>query len=109
MGEPVKKDGFRAALITGGRGVGKTTVCDKIIAETQAINGILSLAVFNEKGIKIGENAYCITEQNEWPLGKRRKLAGRDRIRSENSSRKGINDVYRGYVVLAVSFVSTLS
>ena len=59
----------RAALLSGERGSGKTTLCMRLAGELRDVGGIVSPAVFDGEGIKTGFRCVCLQSCEEWDLG----------------------------------------
>jgi nucleoside-triphosphatase THEP1 len=59
----------RAALLTGERGAGKTTLCLSLAAELPGVRGIACPAVFDAKGNKTGFRCVCLQSGEGWELG----------------------------------------
>lgn len=64
------KKRLRVALITGDRGIGKTTVCTKIAIDSEltGCSGLLTPAIYGTNGEKIGIKAKCISDGTAWVL-----------------------------------------
>ena len=67
-------------IITGNRGVGKTTLLLKLIRELKKNGtdplGIITPAIYNEDNNKVGFYALDIATSEQWELGRSDKLLG---------------------------------
>ena len=65
-------------IITGSRGVGKTTFLLKMIEKLKNKrthpSGIMTPAIYNEEGEKLGFYALDVTTEDQWELGRSDKL-----------------------------------
>ncbi len=65
-------------IITGSRGVGKTTLLLKLIEELKnkgtPSSGIMTPAVYNDNGDKVGFYALNVANDKQWELGRSDKL-----------------------------------
>ena len=65
-------------IITGSRGVGKTTFLLKLISELKNKDshpsGILTPAIYNKDGDKVGFYAFDVNTDEKWELGRSDKL-----------------------------------
>ncbi|RLD29272.1 MAG: hypothetical protein DRI73_11045 [Bacteroidetes bacterium] len=65
-------------IITGSRGVGKTTILLKLIEELKKngthSSGIMTPAVYNEENNKVGFYALNVANDEQWELGRSDKL-----------------------------------
>jgi nucleoside-triphosphatase THEP1 len=62
--------GRRAAILTGERGVGKTTLCLELARGRAEFLGIVSPAIFDDSGAKVGFSALCLETGERWDLGR---------------------------------------
>lgn len=62
--------GRRAAILTGERGVGKTTLCLELARGRPGFVGIVSPAIFDDSGAKVGFSALCLETGERWDLGR---------------------------------------
>ncbi len=62
--------GRRAAILTGERGVGKTTLCLELATGRPEFAGIVSPPVFDFAGTKLGFSALCLETGERWDLGR---------------------------------------
>ena len=80
-------------IITGSRGVGKTTLLLKLIEELKNKgthpSGIMTPAVYNEDKKKIGFNALDVATGGEWELGRSDKHLGGPSYGSFSFSARG--------------------
>jgi nucleoside-triphosphatase THEP1 len=60
----------RAAILTGERGVGKTTLCLELARGRPGFAGIVSPAIFDAAGHKVGFAALCLQTGEQWELGR---------------------------------------
>jgi nucleoside-triphosphatase THEP1 len=60
----------RAAILTGERGVGKTTLCLEFARGRPEFAGIVSPAIFDPSGQKVGFSALCLQTGERWDLGR---------------------------------------
>jgi nucleoside-triphosphatase len=64
------RDMPRAALLTGERGVGKTTLCMKLAEVSRRYAGLLSPPIINGQGGIVGFQARCVEEGGAWELAR---------------------------------------
>jgi nucleoside-triphosphatase THEP1 len=60
----------RAALLTGERGVGKTALCRELAQNGSRFTGVISPALFDGEGRKVGFSALCLSSGEQWELGR---------------------------------------
>jgi nucleoside-triphosphatase THEP1 len=60
----------RAALLTGERGVGKTALCCELSQNGSLFTGLISPALFDGEGRKVGFSALCLSSGEQWELGR---------------------------------------
>jgi nucleoside-triphosphatase THEP1 len=60
----------RAAILTGERGVGKTTLCLELARGRPEFVGIVSPAIVDSSGHKVGFSAFCLQTGERWDLGR---------------------------------------
>lgn len=60
----------RAATLTGERGVGKTTLCLELARRRPAFAGLVSPAILDHCGHKVGFSALCLQTGEQWDLGR---------------------------------------
>lgn len=60
----------RAALLTGERGVGKTGLCLGLAGGQSLFAGLVSPALFDGEGRKVGFSARCLATGEQWDLGR---------------------------------------
>lgn len=60
----------RAVILTGERGVGKTTLCLDLTRGHPRFRGIVSPAVFDAEGQKVGFACLCLETGERWDLGR---------------------------------------
>ena len=59
----------RAAILSGERGAGKTTLCLLLAEKLPGAGGIVCPAVFDQSGEKTGFRCVCLQSQVSWQLG----------------------------------------
>jgi len=59
-----------AAIITGERGVGKTALCRELAQNGSLFTGLISPALFDGEGRKVGFSALCLSSGEQWELGR---------------------------------------
>lgn len=64
------KERRRAAILTGERGVGKTTLCIELAKAHPEFSGIVSPAIFDSTGRKVGFSCQCLQSGEQWDLGR---------------------------------------
>lgn len=62
--------GPRVAILTGARGAGKTTLCMELARGRPEVVGIVSPAIFDASGGKVGFSALCLETGERWDLGR---------------------------------------
>ncbi|MCX7037945.1 MAG: AAA family ATPase [Spirochaetes bacterium] len=67
---PLPRPFPRAALLTGERGVGKTALCRELAQNGSRFTGVISPALFNGEGRKVGFSALCLSSGEQWELGR---------------------------------------
>jgi nucleoside-triphosphatase THEP1 len=60
----------RAAILTGERGSGKTMLCLELARGRPGFVGIVSPAIFDSSGRKVGFSALCLRTGEQWDLGR---------------------------------------
>lgn len=60
----------RAVILTGERGVGKTTLCLEMARGRPGFAGIVSPAIVDSAGTKVGFSALCLQTGERWELGR---------------------------------------
>jgi nucleoside-triphosphatase THEP1 len=60
----------RAAILTGERGAGKTGLCLELSRNGALFTGVISPALFDGEGRKIGFSAHCLRTGEQWELGR---------------------------------------
>jgi nucleoside-triphosphatase THEP1 len=60
----------RAAILTGERGSGKTTLCLELARGRPELVGIVSPAILDASGNKVGFSALCLQTGEQWELGR---------------------------------------
>ncbi len=66
----VKGRRARAAILTGERGVGKTTLCLELARGRPGFAGIVSPAIRDDSGAKVGFSALCLQTGEQWEMGR---------------------------------------
>jgi len=89
----------RTVIITGNRGIGKSTVCRRVaeIARMRGYScaGIISHALFNERGEKVGFTAEDISTGKRWVLGHTARNLRGPRYGLYRFSRSGFRKAHR--------------
>jgi nucleoside-triphosphatase THEP1 len=80
----------RAALLTGERGAGKTTICLDLARENPLCTGIVSLPLLDGRGERIGLVARSLPDGEEWELARSDRDMGGPRTRRFSFSEEGI-------------------
>lgn len=60
----------RAAIMTGERGVGKTSLCRELAQNGSRFTGLISPALVDGEGRKVGFSALCLSSGEQWELGR---------------------------------------
>jgi nucleoside-triphosphatase THEP1 len=60
----------RAAILTGERGAGKTSLCQELAQDRQRFAGVVSPPLFDGEGRKVGFSAHCLSTGARWELGR---------------------------------------
>jgi nucleoside-triphosphatase THEP1 len=60
----------RAAILTAERGVGKTTLCLELARAHPGFRGIVSPAILDSEGRKVGFSCLCLETGDRWELGR---------------------------------------
>lgn len=60
----------RAAILTGERGVGKTTLCLELAESHPELSGLVSPAILDGLGRKVGFSCLCLHSGERWDLGR---------------------------------------
>ncbi len=60
----------RAAILTGERGVGKTGLCLELSRNDSSFAGVVSPAILDGEGRKVGFSALCLRTGEQWDLGR---------------------------------------
>ena len=80
----MEKHYSRAVLLTGRRGVGKTTVCQAVaeLARRRGYRpgGVITPALYNSHGVKVGFEAVDVGSGQRWPLALTERELGGPRI-----------------------------
>jgi nucleoside-triphosphatase THEP1 len=79
-----------AALLTGERGIGKTTFCLKLARTSASFSGIVSPAVLDPEGRRIGFQALSLESGESWELARSDRELDGPRFGRFSFSRAGI-------------------
>jgi nucleoside-triphosphatase THEP1 len=60
----------RAVILTGERGAGKTTLCLDLARKHPRFRGIVSPAIYDAEGRKVGFSCLCLATGEKWDLGR---------------------------------------
>ena len=81
---------MNAVILTGARGVGKTTLCLRLAASSANFAGVVSPAVTNASGVRVGYSMRCLGSGETWPLASAEKELDGPRFRRFSFSATGI-------------------
>ena len=86
-------------LVSGDRGVGKTTLCERLVGEARGrgitAGGVLCPGIFGQGGEKTGCLARDVSTGKEWPLGSRTEDLDGIRWKGWSFSRLGFQQANR--------------
>lgn len=89
----------RGVLLTGDRGAGKSTICERLAGEARArgvaVGGVVCPAVFGPDGVKTGCRVRDLATGEEWELGSTLRDLGGPRWKGWSFSEEGFEAANR--------------
>ena len=89
------KSAPRAVLLTGGRGIGKTTLCMSLAQNSHAFSGLASPSRVDQQGRKIGFQGLCLETGERWELARSDISLGGPMMGKYSFSAEGIERAVR--------------